>query len=94
VSHRVEVREFETEDLAGGFDFIDSLAAFNRIYVEVWEEDRWVCVYGDERKFVRYLLSLVVRERRFRLSGTDPTAAPERPSSPLSRPDLPPLSDP
>jgi hypothetical protein len=72
--------EFAAEDLGGALDFIEQLPGdVRRIYVDVWDENRWIFVYGDDRRFVMCLLALVARERRFRLSGVDLTRFPEGP---------------
>jgi len=67
-------REFAPFDLEGAETFIDELPPdVLRVYVEVWEDQVWQFVYGDERCYVLRLLALVTRGRPFRIRSVDLT---------------------
>lgn len=74
------IGEFAAEDVAGATAFVEQLPReLSRVYVEVWERDRWRFVYGDDRRYVSRLLGLVIHERRFRLRGIDLTSLQDGP---------------
>src|SRR5688572_29966865 len=68
---KTERQEFAPDDLTGALKFIEAMPAeFRRVHVDVWKDGSgWSFVLGDERRYVRRLLGVVVGNRRFRLKG-------------------------